>query len=442
MKQVKNYRRKMNPYFYIILSFLVVILLGTVLLLLPISTTSGNNLNFIEALFMTTSSVCVTGLSVLGNLSVELSIFGKCVIVVLMEIGGLSFLTIAFFFYSLIGQRLRLSTNFVLKEALNLSNFAMIKPLIKKIILVSLIIQLAGTISYLFVFVPFYKGDFWTALGVSVFQAVSSYCNAGLDIIGTSSSCIILANNPLFNITTMALIVFGGLGFAVILEIITKHRFKVFNLHTKIVLVMTLFLLVVPSICFKLMDPDLSVWQAMFLSTTARTAGFTTVDLNTLSNASVILLNVLMFIGASPCSTGGGVKTTTLFLVLISIGSFMRGKTATAFKRRISRDSILNAYVLISFSVMYIAGITLLMSLFDSGFSTKEILFESVSAFATVGLSLGITPQLSVYSKLILCLTMFIGRVGPLTVTSLWNRNWTKIRKEDIQYVTEDVIVG
>lgn len=437
-----KYRKKRTPYFYIMLSFFLVILCGTLLLCLPFSA-SGKPLTFLQALFTTTSSVCVTGLSVIQDLSTTLSVFGKIIVAILMEIGGLSFLTIMFFIFSIIGNRTNLSTSFLLKEALNTPDFRSIFPLIKNIIFIALSIQAIAIIPLMFVFVPFFNNDFWRALGVSIFHAISSFCNAGFDIIG-DSSCIALHDNILFNIVTMFLIICGGLGFIVIVDVLSKKRFKMYRLHTKIVLFMTAILLVIPPIIFKILNTDLSFLECMFLSTTARTAGFTTIDLTRLNKASIVLLDILMFIGASPCSTGGGLKTTTLFLIALNMVSFMKGRSTKTLKRNVSSKSIMNAYVLLSFSILFLVTTIFVLTIADrsNSFTIKEISFESISAFATVGLSLGITTKLNPFSQIVLCITMFVGRVGPLTITSLWNHNYVNRKKEDIEYVNEDVIVG
>ena len=440
-QEKKLYKKRINPYLYILTSFLLIITLGTILMMLPISTINREGLSFIDSLFMVTSSVCVTGLSVLENVGQTLSGFGKVIMAILIEIGGLSFLTIACFFYLLLGEKMGFSTKLMMREALNQSNMSNIVKLIKRIVIIALVIQLIGASLLFLVFFQYYEGNIIKAIGTSIFHSISSFCNAGLDIIGTNQSLVPLKDNLLFMIVTMALIILGGIGFVVIIEILTKKPTK-YGLHTKIVLTMTISLLVLGTVLIKLISPSLTIMEALFTSVTCRTAGFTVLDLSTLDNGSVMTMIILMFIGASPCSTGGGIKTTTLFIILANIIGFARGKETVAFKRRISKDSILKAYVLVSLSVVYISFVTLLLCIDNEMLGMREVSFEAVSAFATVGLSLGITSSFTWFGKLMLVITMFIGRLGPLTITSLWNNNWVQSREEEIRYVKEDILVG
>ena len=440
-QEKKLYKKRINPYLYILISFLMIITLGTILMMLPISTINREGLSFIDSLFMVTSSVCVTGLSVVENVGQTLSVFGKVIMAILIEIGGLSFLTIACFFYLLLGEKMGFSTKLMMREALNQSNMSNIVKLIKRIVIIALVIQLIGASLLFLVFFQYYDGNIIKAIGTSIFHSISSFCNAGLDIIGTNQSLVPLKDNLLFMIVTMALIILGGIGFVVIIEILTKKPIK-YGLHTKIVLTMTISLLVLGTVLIKLISPSLTIMEALFTSVTCRTAGFTVLDLSTLNNGSVMTMIILMFIGASPCSTGGGIKTTTLFIILANIIGFARGKETVAFKRRISKDSILKAYVLVSLSVVYISFVTLLLCIDNEMLGMREVSFEAVSAFATVGLSLGITSSFTWFGKLMLVITMFIGRLGPLTITSLWNNNWVQSREEEIRYVKEDILVG
>ena len=440
-QEKKLYKKRINPYLYILASFLLIITLGTILMMLPISTVNREGLSFIDSLFMVTSSVCVTGLSVVENVGQTLSIFGKVIMAILIEIGGLSFLTIACFFYLLLGEKMGFSTKLMMREALNQSNMSNIVKLIKRIVIIALVIQLIGASLLFLVFFQYYDGNIIKAIGTSIFHSISSFCNAGLDIIGTNQSLVPLKDNLLFMIVTMALIILGGIGFVVIIEILTKKPTK-YGLHTKIVLTMTISLLVLGTVLIKLISPSLTIMEALFTSVTCRTAGFTVLDLSTLNNGSVMTMIILMFIGASPCSTGGGIKTTTVFIILANIIGFARGKETVAFKRRISKDSILKAYVLVSLSVVYISFVILLLCIDNEMLGMREVSFEAVSAFATVGLSLGITSSFTWFGKLMLVITMFIGRLGPLTITSLWNNNWVQSREEEIRYVKEDILVG
>ncbi len=434
-------RHKHTPYFYIVASFLGVILIGSLLLVLPISTNDMKGLNYIDALFMTASSVCVTGLSVVPNVGSTLSIFGKVVLAILIEIGGLSFLTIAVFFITITGKRLGMAGTLLMKEALNQNSAVGLVRLIKRIILLSLICQGIGVIVNLFVFIPYY-GDIGTGIGVSIFHSISAFNNAGFDIFGYDTSMIVFHDNILLNINTMFLIITGGLGFIVIYDVVRCKNFKNLSIHSKIVLITSAVLILVGAAGFKLTMNNLSFLEALFQSVTARTAGFATIDMNDLSNGAYMLMLFLMFVGASPCSTGGGVKTTSLFVVVASIIALAKGTTPKAFKRKIANQSIIKALSLITISILYILFMILIIAAIEPTFTLRSLVFEVISAFGTVGLSMGITPMLNPAAKLLIALTMFLGRLGPITIISVWNSNWLKNTKDEVQYVEEKILIG
>lgn len=433
--------RRFRPYFLIVISFLIVITIGTILLALPIASSSGKSFGFVNSLFMATSSVCVTGLSVM-DISVEMTIFGKVVMCFLMEIGGLSFITIAVFFFTIFGAKIGVSDRFLLRESLNQNSVKGIVSLVRKIIITSLIIQIIGIIINMFALMSWCDNKFFTALGYSTFHSVASFNNAGFDIFG-NDSMIGFKDNILLNSSTMLLIIFGSIGFVVIDDIITNRRWKKLKLHTKITLIITVFLIVFGTLIFKLTLKDATWLQSMFSAITCRTAGFTTYDLSTLgqSPGAYICSIVLMFIGASPCSTGGGIKTTTFAVVILAIISFARGKKTNVFHRRISDSQLFKAFVLITISIAIIITGTFLMVAIQPEIGLEAGLFESVSAFSTTGLSMGVTTSMCYANKIILCLLMFLGRIGPLTVIGLINKNWMN-ETEKIRYIEESVIIG
>ena len=437
----KRKKIKVHPYIFIILSFLGVILLGTLLLLLPISVADGTMLDFVDALFISTSSICVTGLTVV-DISARLSIFGKVVMAFLMEIGGLSFLTIAVYIFTVLGAKIGISNRYLMKEALNQNSLSGIISLVKRIMIIAFAIQLFGVVLNYLALMDYYDYRFWPTLGASLYHSVASFNNAGFDIFGPNSM-IPFKDNVLLNISTILLIFFGGLGFYVINDIITKRSFLKLSMHSKIVLIMTFFLIISGTIFFKLsMWDDITWLQALFTSVTCRTAGFTTVDLSTLPPGAYITAVVLMFIGASPGSTGGGVKTTTLFVIFLTVLYYAQGKKPKIFKRRVADSSIFKAFVLFGIAVLAILFSTFVIGLIQPQLSVEKILFEVTSAFSTTGLTMGITMSLEWSSKIILCLLMFFGRVGPLTIIGVVNRNWMTESKEAVQYVEERVIVG
>lgn len=446
IRQVSDYmkdRRKfrVHPYVFIILTFLAVILIGAICFMLPWAVTDGENLSFVDSLFMSVSSVCVTGLSVI-NAAVKLSLFGKIVMAILMEIGGLSFLTIAVCFFSIIGGKIGIGNRFLLREALNQNNISGIVYLVKKIILISVIIQFIGIVLIYLSLMEYYNYNFAQTLGISVFHSIASFNNAGFDIFGDMST-IPFKDNILFNISTMFLIITGGLGFIVINELVHKHSLRKLSIHSKIVLLMTFLLILSGTLVFKFsMYNDITWMQAVFTAVTCRTAGFTMVDFSVIPAAAYIMSIALMFVGASPGSTGGGIKTTTIFVILLTFFYYGQGKKPRVCHRRISDSSIFKAFVLFGMAVIFVLVATLIISFSQPELGITKILFEVVSGFTTTGLSMGITASLNPLSKLVMCFMMFLGRLGPLTIIGVVNHNWMTESKENIQYVEERIIIG
>ena len=434
--------KKIHPYIYIIMTFVIVILVGTLVLMLPISSSDGKSFGFVNSLFMATSAVCVTGLSVM-NLAMDMSIFGRVVMTILMEIGGLSFITIAVFFFTIIGAKIGVSNRFLLREALNQNSVSGIVSLVKKIMLISFSIQFICALINLISLMDYYNNNFWYAFGASIFHSASSFNNAGFDIFG-SESLIPFKDNILINSTTMVLIFFGGIGFIVIDEIIKKRRWRKFNLHTKLTLITTFILLIIGGLAIKLTYPELSLLQSFFTSFASRTCGSTTFDMAGLKNhpACYIIIILLMLIGASPCSTGGGIKTTTIAIAVLAIISYAKGKKTTVFHRKIQESQIFKSFVLIvMFSFIIFIGTFIICSI-QPELGIQEIFFEVVSAFSTTGFSMGITSSLNTTSRIIISILMLLGRIGPLTIIGVVNKNWMTASNDDIQYVEESVIVG
>ena len=432
--------RKIHPYILIISSFVGVILLGTLFLILPISASDGISIGFIDSLFMSTSAVCVTGLASVSVAS-DLSVFGQIVMCVLMEIGGLSIITIAVFIFAILGAKIGVSNRILIKEALNQNSVKGVVGLVKKIIFTTLIIQGVGTIINIFALMPHYDYNFGRSLYVSIFHTVASFNNAGFDIFG-EESMIGYSSDVLLNATTMILIVLGGIGFIVIDDIIKKRRWKRLTLHTKLTLIITAILIVGGALLFRLVQSNATWMQSFFTSITCRTAGFATFDMSELSNGGYLICVGLMFIGASPCSTGGGIKTTTIIVILIAIYHFATGKTAKAFGRKIPNNVIFKAFVLYVIAFIFLVVGIFVVACIEADIDVKKIIFECVSAFSTTGLSMGITKALSIGSKLVLCVLMLFGRLGPLTIIGVVNKNWMNESRNDIKYVEEGVYVG
>ena len=449
-------KTKIHPYIIIIVSFLGIIIAGTILLVMPFTTKDFRTIGFVDSLFMATSAVCVTGLSVV-NVGTTFTIYGKIVMMILMEIGGLSFITIAIFFYTMIGAKIGVSNRFLLREALNQSSVSGLVSLVRKIVIISFSVQLICAGVNMFAFVKYYQ-TWYDALGASLFHSASAFNNAGFDIFGgiDSDSLILFKDDVLINMTTIAMIILGSCGFVVMDDLFKKKfKWKKLTLHSKLAISTTIALIVMGTLFIKatIREDGFSWLQALFGSVTCRTAGFTTYDLANLKDypAAYVIYVILMLIGASPCGTGGGVKTTTIAVVIIAIFFYARGKQARAFGRKISNEQIFKAFVLIGTCVIIVVLGSFLVAIVQTDrtlvgtteeFGIQEILFEVSSAFSTTGLSMGITTSLNAGSRIILCFIMFFGRLGPLTIIGVVNKNWLGASKEEIQYVEENVIIG
>ncbi|WP_195955570.1 TrkH family potassium uptake protein [Clostridium saudiense] len=429
-----NLIKKIKPGRIIVLGFLIVILLGTILLMLPISINEGENVSFIDALFTSTSAVCVTGLIAIDTAD-TFTVFGRTVVALLIQIGGLGVTSVGVGFIMLLKKKIGIKERTLIKESMNLDSLKGVVKLVKSILIMTLIFESIGVILSYIVFSKDYAP--LDALGISLFHSIAAFNNSGFDILGGLQNLIPYQSNVILNLTTCGLIIFGGIGFLVIKEIIEVRSFKKFTLHTKIVLIMTGILLVVGTILLKLTE-DISWLGAFFFSTSARTAGFSTYPLSNFTNAGLFVLIILMFIGASPGSTGGGIKTTTLFTLNKSIYSTSTNKHCTAFKRKIPLGVILKAFNVTILALFVICIGTFILSILEPNYTFMQLLFEVTSAFGTVGLSTGITPDLSALSKFIISLIMFIGRLGPMTIATIWSFK----KPSDACYSEETVIIG
>lgn len=410
--------KKISPGQLIALGFGLVICIGTLLLSLPIAHKPDMAPDFMDTLFTATSAVCVTGLLTV-DLGSTYSLFGQTVIAVLIQIGGLGITSIGVGIIALSGARVNFRERILIKEALNYPTLKDILPLIRSVLLVTLGIELVGAILSFFVFLQYYPLS--RALGTALFHSIASFNNAGMDIFGLGTSMIPYADDVALNLITCALIILGGTGFFVITEICRKRCFRKFSLHTKVVVTMTVILLAVGTFLIKLTEGNGISWLgAFFASVTARTAGFVTYSFGDFSRAGLLVMMVLMFVGASPGSTGGGMKTTTFFVLFRSLFSASTNRPPEAFRRRIPDESLHRASVIISLGMLLTIAATGLIAFFEPALALEDIAFEIVSAVGTVGLSTGITAGLSHISQFIIIITMFIGRLGPMTVASLW----------------------
>jgi trk system potassium uptake protein TrkH len=438
-------KRKLSPFAIIAMSFLGIIAIGAILLKLPIATQSREALSWYDSIFLSTSAVCVTGLSTLPNIAATLSIFGKIVLALLIQIGGLGIVTIAIYVLVILGIRIGVTERYVIREALNQHHLGGMIRLVRSIVFTTLIIEAFGLILNFIVFIQDFT--FVKALGHAAFHTISSFNNAGFDILG-DSSLQGYSSNVLLNVNTMIMIVVGGLGFIVIRDILEKKSWKNLSIYSKIVLKTTLFLILAGTLIIKLFEYDNITWlEAAFQSITTRTAGFSTVNISMFSYTTLVVIMIFMFIGASPNSTGGGIKTTTLFIIFKSVTSFLAGKPFITHKRKIEDQNKNKAFVVVTLAFSVTIFMFLIVSLIEQNNNDYEmtfikVLFETFSAFGTVGLSMGITPYLMPASKILLSMLMFIGRLGPITIFGIMNKNWGHPEVTHVNYATERVLVG
>jgi len=432
MKKPKG--KRLEPNHLLLIGFLAIILMGSMLLSLPVAHNSGQDVAYIDALFISASAVCVTGL-VTVDVALTFSLFGRTVIAILILLGGLGFASIVISFSLLLGMNVNLSKRLFIKEAYNLSSMKGTLHIVRAVLVSSFVIQGLGTVVEYFVFLRSYTP--MDAFGHALFNTISAFNNAGFDLMGGYRSLTAYQGDAVMNLTTAFLIILGGSGFFVLADIARNRRWSNLSMHSKIVLVMNISLIALGFLIFLVVE-HLSPLAAFFQSVSTRTAGFNTVDIASFSQVGLLVAMLLMFIGASPGSTGGGIKTTTTFALLLSLGSLIFRRESAAFKRKVGDESILKAFqvLLLSFLVVLFGTLSLLLIEGES-FAFLEVLFETVSAFATVGLSCGITPSLSVLSKVVLVMIMFAGRVGPITIaTSL------KAKSSHLGHIEEQVFIG
>ncbi|MBQ7980883.1 MAG: potassium transporter KtrB [Oscillospiraceae bacterium] len=439
----------------IMLGFLLVILIGTALLMLPISHADGQHPAFVDVLFTSTSAVCVTGLLTL-NTAATWSGFGQAVILVLIQIGGLGFITVSSGIFIMLNKRMNMKNRMLIQDNFNLTGLSGGVRFIKNVIKGTLVAEGVGALLYMTVFVPEYGAR---GIWISVFTAVSAFCNAGLDIIGTDSLCSYAAN-PMINFVTCALVVSGGIGFIVWCDIINtvkkcRHQgirvFRYLSLHTKIALSATAVLITggwLLYFIFEYSNPLTignmplgdKLMASLFQSVTTRAAGFVTIPQENLTNASIIVSLPLMFIGGSPSGTAGGVKTVTAAVVVASVLSTIRNrKVVVLFGRTVTKQAVRRAIsvIIVSFATL-VASMLLLAAVSEADF--LAVLYEAAGAATTVGFSRGLTSQLDLWGKLIIIVTMYFGRIGSISLAVAFRMK--KEKQNIITYPIEDVSVG
>ncbi|WP_129689476.1 TrkH family potassium uptake protein [Gottfriedia acidiceleris] len=415
----------LDPSKVLVTGFAFIILLGAILLTLPIATKNGEGLRWLDALFTSTSATCVTGLVVVDT-GTTFTVFGQLVILSLIQVGGLGFMTFATFFAVLLGKKISLKERLLLQESLNNLSIAGIVRLVKRIFIFTIVIELIGgillAVRFAFDF-PIKK-----AIYFGIFHSISNFNNAGFDLMGGFKSLTSYVTDPIVTIVVSLLITLGGIGFIVMNELYEYKETRFLSLHTKVVLRTSIFLLIIGTILIFLLEfhnpktiQPLS-WSgkllgSLYQSVTPRTAGSNTLNIPDLTQSTLFIIIILMFIGASPGSTGGGIKTTTFATLLGAVRSQIKGKEDVVFfNRSIMYDTIYKALTVTVSGLLIVMFVTMILTITEHGKDFLMILFEATSAFGTVGLSMGLTPDLTPFGRILIILTMFAGRVGPLTV--------------------------
>lgn len=422
---MKKKIQKLSQLQIIGIGFLIVIFVGSLLLMLPFATTNGETTTFLDALFTSASAACVTGL-VVQDTFLHWTWFGRTVILVLIQIGGLGFISIGVFFAILLRRKISLRQRGLMQESVNALHISGMVKLTRFIIKWTAIVELVGAVLLAFRFVP----EYGVPVGIyfSVFHSVSAFCNAGFDLMGHKApynSFVSYSGDIYVNLILMALILIGGLGFLVWKDIRrNRFAFRKMELHTKIVLMMTAVLIVVPAVIFWIIERNNTlagmplseqIISSLFSVVTPRTAGFNTIDTGALGENSKLLTIILMFIGGNPGSTAGGIKTTTFLMMLLFIGANFRGrKSCNLFGRRLDEAGIRKAMVVFGTNLSLAIAITFIISSVQS-LPMLDIMFETFSAIGTVGMSTGITRELTVLSQILIIFLMYCGRVGSLS---------------------------
>lgn len=462
-------KKQLNPYLLVILSFVLIILIGSVLVMMPFSRTDGKFGNYLDSLFLATSATCVTGLNSFANgIGDELTFVGQLFVLIMIQVGGLGFITLLTFIITLFSKKLQFKDRLFISMMVNSEDFTEVVSFVRKIILISFSFELIGFLFGLPVFLTIDGLSLPEAIWYSLFTSVSSYNNAGFDLFGSTSLIRGVGNSFIdalepwayYYMCTyiMLLIIAGGISFLVVMDLFAKRNFSQLRVFTKISLLMTSVLLGTGFIVFLFSEGFGSGWSAttpfnaLFQSVTCRTAGFATIDQDSLSVLGKAFSCFLMFFGGNPLGTAGGVKTTTLYIIVLAMVCYLTGRKVTSFHRRYSNGVIVKAMSLVLLAVTTIFITFIIIYAFESRLNTAELglsspksavlIYEIFSAFGTVGVTAGVTPYLSIGSKITIIILMFIGRLGPITFFQLLG---SKMRIDDdstYHFVEEDFLIG
>lgn len=441
-------RLKLSAVQILALGFITLISVGGLLLSLPISSVNGEYTSLIDSLFTATSAVCVTGLITIDT-GTHWNTFGQIIIITLIEIGGLGFMSFTTFIASVLGRKITLRDRLIMQEAMNTYGIQGMVKMVRYVMAFTFTIQGIGAVLLSPYFIPRYgviKGIYY-----SIFHSISAFCNAGFDLIGNFDSLTSFNESPIFLFIIAALLIGGGLGFTVWLELYNRKVTRKISVHTKIVLSTTVILLIGGTILIFLLEynngktiGDMSltnkISNSFFTSASPRTAGFNSISIGDMTDSSKFTTVVLMFIGGSPGSTAGGLKTTTFGLILLSVISILKGREETeAFGKRFSKELVYKAFTLLFLAICLVSFVTMALSILEPKESFIDLLYEAASAFGTAGLTTGVTQRIGSISKIILMATMYLGRVGPLTIALALMR---KKKKSLYRYPEGKILIG
>lgn len=450
---VKSFKKKniYTPVQILSMGFAVVIFGGAILLSLPIASQSGEVTPFIDCIFTSTSAVCVTGL-VTVDTGTYWTYFGKTVIITLIQIGGLGFMSVATLVFFILGKRITLKERLVMQEAMNVNSLQGLVKMIKYVLIFTFSVEAIGAVLFSTQFIP--KFGILKGIYYSLFHAISAFCNAGFDLMGDFTSVTAYANNSVIILTISALIATGGLGFFVWVEIYNCKGVRRLSLHSRVVIYTTLVLIFGGAILMYIfemnnpntmggMSPKGKILSSIFASVSPRTAGFNSIPLDKMTTAGIFLTIILMFIGGSPGSTAGGLKTTTAVLLFMTVVSVVRGREETEiFQKRIDKELVYKAFAISVISMALVITVTMILSITEKpDIPFEYFLYEATSAFATVGLTLGLTTKLSFVGKIVISLTMYAGRVGLLTIILALAKNKNS-KSGTIRYPEDKILIG
>ena len=453
MEKLKIPKQKVrSPFKILSLGFLSIIFIGTIILYLPISSSNGTTTNILDAFFTSTSAVCVTGLITLDTAS-HWSLFGKTVIMILIEIGGLGFMALTTILALILGKRITLKDRLVMQEAYNTFNIqGMVKHVIYLLVF-TISVQSIAALSLMTQFIPLYGAKEGIFFGI--FHSISAFCNAGFDLLGDYTSFTVLNHNKVILLTLSSLIIIGGLGYTVWREIFynvkNKKSFKKLSLHSKTVITVSFSLIAFATFLFliaewnnpgtmKGMSFGDKIVNSYFSAVTPRTAGFNSISNTAMSGSGKVTTMIYMFIGGSPGSTAGGIKTTTLAIILFTVISLLRGREDTEiYRKRIIKSSVYRALTVFILGMGVVTLGIMLLSVTEKNAPFEHIVYEAISAFGTVGLTEGLTQSLTSPGKIIIAVMMYLGRLGPITVMLAFSNNKQKV---NIKYPEDKLLIG